>query len=152
MNVLNTLTKALCICVMGLTLQACAANIQKYGEIDKNNKTITVPAGSKGLKGEIKKALAEDGWSMSVYRGPDVTEGTMGGETKLESYNTYNTRYTLAMASNVYDVCLNFSPAVSYDISLIDNKTGTEIITMDGEGCENGIAQEFLQALNGQAQ
>ncbi len=129
-------------------LTGCASyNIQQYGDIDINHKTVTVPAGGSGLKGELKKLLRNDGWNLVVYRGPEVTEGSIGKKTKIKKYSTFNTRYSLSVASNQYDLCLNLQPAISYDISLIDNKTGSEILTLDGNGCENTVVDKFKQAL-----
>lgn len=131
-----------------MLLTACTTtNIQTYGVVDPSDKTITVPAGSKGLKGEIKQALTDAGWTLAVYgRGPSVIEDR---ENRLEQFDTYNTRYKLALVTRVYDYCFDFTPAVEYDISLIDNYTGTEVMTMEGTGCEDAVAQEFIKALNG---
>ena len=129
-----------------LLLTACTTtNLQHYTDIDHKDKTITVPAGAKGLKGDIKKALRDAGWTLAVYRGPSVIEGK---GSRLEQFDTYNTRYTLTMGSYVCDYCLDFTPAIEYDISLIDNKTGSEVITMDGRGCEDQVTQKFVRALN----
>lgn len=70
-------------------------NIKVYEKVDQTEKNVTVPAGAKGLKGELKKLLSDKGWKLFVYRGPFVTEGTVGAKTKLEKYNTFNTRYRL---------------------------------------------------------
>lgn len=145
----NPMLRITSLFLIAILLQACATNIQKYSEIDETEKTITVPTGSKGLKGDIKRLLAQDGWALSVYRGPDVTEGAAGDQVRLEHYDTFNTRYTLFVASSVYDYCMNFSPAISYDISLVDNSTGTEVMTMDGNGCESNVAQKFMDNLAG---
>ncbi|MCB9983723.1 MAG: hypothetical protein H6861_08665 [Rhodospirillales bacterium] len=139
----------LCFSILFL-LSACASNIQHYGQIDHNQKTVTVPAGAQGLKGDIKKALNAEGWKMVVYKGPSVMQGSLGENTRLEKFDTFNTRYTLVMDSNQFDYCLTFSPMIRYEISLIDNETGSEVITMDGQGCEDQVAKQFAQALKGQ--
>lgn len=131
-----------------IALTGCASyNVQKYGNIDSKSKTITVPAGGKGLKGELKKLLSNDDWDLVVYGGPEVTEGSVGEKTKIKKYDTFNTRYSLHVASNQYDWCLNLQPAISYDVSIIDNKNGTEILTIDGRGCEGTVVEKFSQAL-----
>ena len=124
----------------------CAShNVNVYGKIDVSNKTVTVPPGSKGLKGDIKKVLAQRGWKLVVYRGPSVTEGNLGKNTKIEQYDTFNSRYRLMVVSDVYDICLNFSPAITYDISFIDNESGSEIFTIDGRGCESDVVKAFIK-------
>jgi hypothetical protein len=77
-------------------------------------------------------------------------EGDLGSKTKLESYDTFNTRYRLRMASRQFDVCVyNFTPAYIYDISFIDNKTGSEVFTIEGKGCEGGVVDKFREAISG---
>jgi hypothetical protein len=131
-------------------LGACAThNVQRYGSIDNSEKTITVPPGSEGIKGKLKQVLANDGWQLVVYRGPSVTEGSIGEKTKIEQYATFNSRYRLVAASSQYDLCLNFTPAITYDISFIDNKSGSEVFTLSGRGCESGVVEQFVAALRG---
>jgi hypothetical protein len=139
--------KALVI-VIALFLSGCMYhNVQNYSFIDLSQKTVTVPSGAKGLKGELKKVLAEEGWQLSVDRGPSVVEGEFGSNTKLESYDTFNTRYRLYVYYHQYDICFNLDPAISYEISFIDNKTGSEVFTIEGNGCEGGAVDEFKNAL-----
>lgn len=141
----------LALMVTSLILGGCtSSNIQTYASIDQRAKTVTVPAGSGGLKGDLKKALSERGWKMSVYSGPEVLEGSSGKNMRLQRYDTFNTRYSLLVGSRQFDVCLNFSPAINYEISLIDNKSGSEVITMDGRDCQNAIVSKFMNALENQ--
>ena len=131
-----------------LSLSACATyNVRQFQLVDQTQKTITVPAGGHGLLGAIKDALRADGWKMSVDRGPIVTEGQIGTDTRLQQYDTFNTRYRLLVRGRQFDICLNLDPALVYDISLTDNLNGQEVLTMSGRGCEGTIAKEFLKNL-----
>ncbi len=131
-------------------LVGCASNnVQIYASVDQNSKTVTVPAGSKGLKGDLKKGLSDHGWKMSVYSGPEVVEGYQGKNTKLQRYDTFNTRYSLFVESRQYDYCFTGSPAVNYELSLIDNKSGSEVVTMDGRNCQDDVVKQFTDALKG---
>jgi len=134
---------------VAVSLTGCVSyNPQIYQPIDRAEKTITVPTGSAGLTGQLKRALADDGWKLSVRRGPRVTEGTVGEKTKVEQYDTFKTRYELRVSWNQFDVCIrDFSPAIYYDLSVIDNKTGEESVTMGGRGCESGVVEKFIEAL-----
>ncbi|HKW91397.1 MAG TPA: hypothetical protein VJX92_05820, partial [Methylomirabilota bacterium] len=99
--------------------------------------------------GAIKEALAHDGWKIRVYRGPEVTEGTLGEKTRLERGRTFTTRYALFLKWSQFDVCVpRFDPAYNYDISLVDNSTGSEVMTLSGRGCEHRIVDKFQEALN----
>lgn len=129
----------------------CASyNVQLYGSVDQTNKTVTVPAGSGGLKGELKKALYQGGWKLVIHRGPSVTEGELGKKTKIEQYDTFNTKYHLIVTSQQVGTCLNFGfpPSIFYDISFIDNDSGTEVFTIDGRGCESTVVKKFENILS----
>lgn len=123
-------------------------SIQSYAPIDATSKTITVPTGSYGLLGILKTTLSEHGWRLAVYRGPEVIQGSTGTSTQLEKYDTFHTRYTLVVSSSKFDVCLDFSPMVAYDISLVDNESGAEVLTMSGRDCEATVAKAFASKLD----
>jgi hypothetical protein len=133
-----------------LLVSGCmSARVRTFGAVDSSDKTITVPRGN-GLTGAIKETLAADGWKVTVYRGPEVTRGTMGEKTHLERGGTYTTRYTLFLRWDQFDTCVpRFDPAYNYDLSLVDNADGSEILTMGGRACEGGIVDKFRKALTG---
>jgi hypothetical protein len=133
-----------------ISLTGCMSHsLQTYGTIDESNKTVTVPAGSEGLKGKLKQVLANDGWRLVVDRGPDVTQGSVGAETRVEQFSTFKSRYRLMVASNHYDYCVSFTPAIAYDVSFVDNETGAEVFTLSGNGCERDVVEKFVSALQG---
>jgi hypothetical protein len=135
--------------LLTITLSACGATkIQQFGKVDHSDKSVTVPIGNSLLTGELKQRLHNDGWRMAVDRGPSVTQGRTGDSTRLESFDTFNTRYRLIVISSRYDYCLHFSPAITYDISLIDNKTGQEVIVQSGRDCLDWAADKFMERLN----
>ncbi len=138
---------ALCLLVSFAVVGCAKTNVQTYSAVDVSDKTITVPAGSKGLKGGLKSALSQNGWKLMVDGGPSITEGQIGASTKLKNYDTFNSRYRLLVASKRFDVCFNFSPAVRYEISFIDNQTGAEVFTLDGRDCESDIVEEFKKLI-----
>ena len=82
------MSKSIIICISALILlSACTgSNIQQYSSIDKSSKTITVPAGSKGLKGTLKGYLKNKGWKLAIYRGPDITEAKHITITNLQYF------------------------------------------------------------------
>jgi hypothetical protein len=143
--------KNLVLLVLLTVTAGCAShNVQVYSQIDRTDKTITVPAGAQGLKGKLKQALTADGWKMVVYGGPSVTEGETGAKTKLEQYDTFNSRYQLTVSSEQFDMCIKgLSPDIIYDISIIDTKTGAEVLTVNGKGCEPDAVKAFVRALHG---
>ena len=140
--------RLIALVILVVILAACATyDVQTYARIEQSSKTITVPAGSQGLTGKIKQALVNDGWKLSVYSGPTISEGAIGEKTRIEQYDTFNTRYRLLVTSRQFDVCLNFSAAIRYDISVVDNKSGSEVFTLSGSGCESTVVEKFMQSI-----
>jgi len=134
--------------ILCLFLSAClTVDKSVFKEVDYSEKTVTVPAGTFGLLKPIKKYLNESGWKTTVYRAPDVTEGTNDGEVNLKTYNTFHTRYNLLVNQTKFDLCLNFEPALHFDISLIDNKDGTEVFSLSGSSCWSAIEPEFKELM-----
>ncbi len=100
-----------------------------------------------GLAAELKDILRGQGWTLVVDQGPDVIEGQTSGSVKLKSYNTFNSRYRLLLRAVEFDTCLSFGPALRYNLSLIDNKTGQEVMVMGGSACQNQIKAKFAEFL-----
>jgi len=141
--------KALLIILATLLVGCTAHNVQLYSKVDHSNKTVTVPPGSRGLKGKLKQALTQEGWKLAVDRGPSVTEGRLGRDTRIKQYSTFNTRYRLITLYRQYDYCFDFTPAINYEISFIDNYSGSEVFTIDGSGCESAVVEKFKNTLKG---
>lgn len=144
--------KRMSLLAMLVALAGCASHdVRVYSSIDGTNKTVTVPPGGGALIGKLKQTLAHEGWKMVVYDGPTVMEGTMGSHTSLKEYDTFNTRYRLSVSEKQFDVCLKgFSPDIYYDISMVDTKTGAEVFTVSGKGCEPDAVNAFIKALHGE--
>lgn len=138
------------ILIAALLVSGClSSQVRTFDTVDRSDKTITVPPGG-GLTGAVKDTLAADGWKITVYRGPGVTQGTMGEKTNLEQGRKFTTRYTLFLKWNQFDTCVpRFDAAYDYDISLVDNSNGSEIMTLTGRDCEGRIMDKFRKALNG---
>lgn len=133
--------------LLSLVLASCVTNVQQYAPLDLSERSITVPPGGSGLTGEIKSRLSASGWRMFVDAGPTMTKGTVGSKVQLATSDTFNSRYRLALRWEQYDLCFNFQPMLRFDISVIDNKTGTEVMTMSGDDCQSTIADKFIAQL-----
>ena len=136
-------------------LVGCAhSNLQNYAAIDLSQKTVTVPPGGAGLTGKLKQILTEQGWRLSIYRGPSVVEGDLGSKTKLKSYDTFNARYRLYVRfAQSRDFCINNGQPcyIFFDVSFIDNETGSEVFTLEGSGCDclGEAVDKFREAISG---
>ena len=119
------------IMVVCTLITGCASiRVERPGEFDANFKTICIPPGYDMLKGDVKRALKADGWTIySISRGKDITSVT---EKKLETEWDPRARYRLLINYHQVDVDILFRPLYNFTISILDNKTGEEVIAVDG--------------------
>lgn len=128
-----------------LLLTGCPhTDVRVYEQVDRSDRSMTVPAGGSGLLGELKSALRQDGWRMAIDRGPTVARGS-GPDVRIA--DTFNTRYRLYVDWRRTDLCFSFDAEVDYDISVVDNQTGAEVLTLSGRDCEGAITTQFINAL-----
>ena len=132
-----------------LALASCTTDVRRQGQIDLSAKTMIVPPGSFGLLGEVKDALVADGWSLTVNRGSVVTEGRVGATTRLETSRNFSARYRLHVADRKADTCIT-SGFYHYEVSIIDNESGQEVITLSGTNCGQAVVSRLRAALRGQ--
>jgi len=85
---------------------AAAIEISTSGTVDPSNKTIALPAGEDDLLAALRKALSNDGWTVGT--------------------STTNTRYMLNVQTQVWTSDQKIS---SINLSIVDQKTGAEILT-----------------------
>ena len=142
--------RAVVIVIFAAGLVGCASsNIQMSATIDQGQKTISMPPGNSLLLGPLKQALRQSGWHVNVNGATVRTVGTVGQNTNLETGRVLPTRSRLALAQRQVDVCLTGNPAIVYDLSLIDNATGDEVLTMSGRDCTDIAARSFTEAIGG---
>lgn len=75
------------------------SRFQTPGTIDSSQKTITVPAGNYGIKGDVKKYLASSGWLIITAQ---------DGEDTASTTTPAKTRYRLVVETETHHDCMNF--------------------------------------------
>jgi hypothetical protein len=140
----NREMKFLPIALLPLLLCACmSADVRQYGKVDSTQKSITVPPGG-DLAADLKDILKQRGWTLVVDRGPDVVRGSGGESVDLKAYNTFKTRYRLLLSYRRFDTCIgHMDGAYHYNLSMIDNKSGEEVMVMGGNACASQIKDKF---------
>lgn len=134
--------------VVAFLASACAANVQRYSSLDPSEKTIMVPPGSIFMLGDIKAELVSAGWKTYVDTGPVVTQGVANDQkVDLATSQTFRARYRLHISAQQVDFCFTLDPLVVYDISIVDNKTGAEVVTMNGRDCSKQVAKKLMVEL-----
>jgi hypothetical protein len=136
------------VALIGLAaLAACThSNVRRLEPIDQSSRSITVPAGTSGALGGIKDHLQGAGWTVVVDLGArTVTRRTLSADA-AQSGGFQRTRYRLYLRQSQFSTCLN-GPALSYDLSIVDNSSGTEVLTMAGRECGPDIVSKFAAAI-----
>lgn len=146
------LTKMFLSILSCLILLSCAEkHIMVSAKIDQRDKTIQVPPGSRGLTGGIKNALRKNSWELLIYgRGPTISE-LNNTEKHIKHYDTFNARYRLILSfsRDVGPTCkYALDSWTNYEISIIDNKSGKEILSMSGRDNCGTIVDNFIKALD----
>lgn len=134
------------LALVAITLCGCSSvRVDKLAPIDQSNRSMTVPVGGSGLTGLIKRELAKDGWRLAASQGPAVTEVA---PTRRQTYDTFNTRYKLTIYEDHYDWRIpDFDPMYIHDLSVIDTRTGNEVLLVSGRHAGKVIAKRFVEAL-----
>lgn len=140
--------------IMLALISGCAfkgsADVSNYGNIDAQNKTITVYTGNKDLNGEVKRELMKNGWTLKVSTDEESIEGSVGNKVSLRKYS-YKTRYTMDLQYHKGDALQHWNgdiePIFFYELSIFDNKTGDEVIGINGKDTQKNAAQSIVNAV-----
>lgn len=125
-------------------------NLRVYKPLIKNERSITVPPGGHALTGAIKDLLKKNNWTLYVDSENIMHEGEADKTVKITSKETFKTRYRLMVTSSVYDVCIpsiSYNPAISYDLSIVDNIEGDEVMSLSGRGCQSHVIDKVEEWL-----
>jgi len=145
-------------------LSGCAFNVSKYGQIDPREKSITLPRGGDNVTRLIKEAVTQDGWSIYTWTDAVRTTGTAGHHVDLRSSEYAQARYSLKILSvsesdmgtkvgltlATFGLCfpILFSPSIgNLNISVADNKTGQEVLTITGSGYSDDLKKALIKGL-----
>ena len=103
--------------------------VLKTGMINKTEKTITVPSVGAGIF-EIKNALIQNGWKTKVDNATLEEKGTKSESINTNTKTSFDTAYRLYMTSTQSPN--NNLGIITFSLSVVDNKTNEEILTMAG--------------------
>ncbi len=146
MKIKPTLLAALSV----IFLQGCMSGSNEvYFDGPAEDKSIMVPPGIRGISGAIKRTFKSSGWVTYVTGKSVVSTGTVGKYTNVTTGAKYPARYSAFTAQQQFDWCIGGGPALHYDISIVDNKTGQEVAVFSGSNCEKAIEKELKATLAG---
>ncbi|RAU20987.1 hypothetical protein CU669_15490 [Paramagnetospirillum kuznetsovii] len=127
--------KKLTVLAVALVLTACAnGKVSSYGKIDHAEMTAIVPPGHYGIIGALKEALIKEGWKVIVSAGDEKFIGKVIPEIDITRTRERSSRYTFTVEQHVWNVCAAGENAVEYDITIVDNRSGSEVASITGRG------------------
>lgn len=138
-----------------LFLSNCTSlNHEVYQEVDVTEKSIFIDPGMKGLKGKLKNKLRQSGWAVISTEGDQLSLKKKPATWRHRQ--EHKTRYILQVASIYRGGCpantdgfeKKGTEKYSFDLTVIDTKSGGEVFSMNGEHCSFDIAKKFLRLLN----
>ncbi|CCG40120.1 hypothetical protein [Magnetospirillum molischianum] len=135
-----------------LILAGCAFHeVHPLSAIDRSDKIALVPPGSFGVIGEMKAALARNGWTLIVSTGDQKVTGKIAPDIDVKIGNERSPRYTFLVEQHTWNPCLIGANALRYEISIIDTRTGGEVHRIKGRGdCWFGRNDaEIAEAIDG---
>ena len=129
--------------------------VDRIGTFDFSEKTICVPPGYGLALGPVKRSLKANGWKIfSIAKGKDVTVKDGGSaahngneQVRIETEWDARARYRMLFWSAQVDVDLMFNPMYNFELSILDNRTGEEILCINGTRC---TADEIVNELRNQ--
>ena len=137
--------KLLGIVVLGLLLSGCVPTTSEFdSEVKTDKKVIGMPATNKYVAKGLKKLFRENGWKIVVVdMGTVKTTGISTDTVNLEAEYKSKTSYVVSLSQSRTDWCSFKNDMVSFDLTIIDSKTGEETFVADGEDCEKTIIKDL---------
>ncbi len=117
------------VILMGLIITGCAGNYKSFalGDIDKDNKTITINAIDREIF-DIKSALVENGWRIKIGNQETRKTGRLDKNIDIRTRNTFDTKYRMYISMSYWPrIDL---PIASYNITIVENDTNFEILSI----------------------
>jgi hypothetical protein len=116
---------------------------------DPAAKTALVPAGGDGVLASLKYALASGGWKLRIADGELKVAASQSGDADANAAAEGQARYTIAVDQKVYPVCApGQTSMLGYEITVTDNKTGTEIAEFKGQGSQNEMRDKMVSLVS----
>jgi len=147
---MKILPKICFVVLMGLFLTGCSGTYKSLslGNIDKNNKTITIDSIDKEIF-DIKVALVRSGWKIKIdnqeihQKGTNLVrsewkikidnqgihqKGTSDKNFDVRTRRTFDTKYRMYMSMSYWPRVDR--PIASYNITIVENETNFEILSL----------------------
>ena len=103
-----------------------------------------MPATNKYIAKGLKKLFRENGWKVVVVdMGSVKTTGTSTDTVNLDAEYKSKTNYVVSLSQNWRDWCGFKNDMISFDLTIINSKTGEETFVAEGEDCQKTIIKDL---------
>ena len=146
----NLITKLLGIILVSFILSACTPTTSEYyTTVETDEKVIGMPASNKYVSKGLKKLFRDNGWKVLVLdTGSIKTTGESGETVNIDSEYKSKTRYFVSLSQNWSDWCGPKNDMVSFDLTIIDSKSGEEAFVATGDDCMKTIISDLEEQLS----
>ena len=141
--------KFLGIIILFLILTGCAPTTSEfYSELNIDNKVISMPKSQRYVSKGLKKLFRSKGWKVIVLKsGSTVTTGEISDKVDIDSEFKSKASYEVSLRQNFSDICGWKNDKVSFDLSIINTKSGEEVFVATGDDCLKNIMRDLESQL-----
>lgn len=141
-NPSSSMKTTLSVGIAVFSLSSCTQYVSEmYGHFDARNKTMSVPPGMDGPKSQIKAALRKHGWKLYAS-GMGTTMEQQGSSRLL--YADTSAKYKMLLEYNMTQNDLILGKEYYYNLSIIENRSGQEVMTAQGARTNAHVFAEHL--------
>ena len=126
-------------------LSACVPTSSEfYTNVKSENKTIGMPSSNKYLAKDLKNLFRSNGWKVVVIdTGSVKTTGSSTDKVDLNAQYRSQASYIVSLSQRWRDWCVIGSDLISFDLTIIDTKTGEETFVAQGKDCTKTIIKDL---------
>ena len=134
----------LSVLALALLPSCITSEVETISPVDMNDRTIAVGQGGGTVAMALKKELRAAGWRVISIPGITVNPG---GGRMFTGEAGHPARYTMEVDAHAYDRDLGMRVVYRAAVSVVDVRTGEEVVTFSGSGNEDVITGKVMGAL-----
>ena len=142
---LSLMKKILGIILFCFLLASCVPTTSEfYSDVSFENKVIGMPSSNRYLAKDLKKLFRKNGWKVVVVdTGTVKTTGSSTDLVNLEAEYKPKTSYVVSLSQTLVDWCMIGNSKISFDLTIINSKTGEETFVAEGNDCTKTIIKDL---------
>jgi hypothetical protein len=142
----------LCLAAFAVLLFSCSPHYHSerfaYLTPPPDGKNIVLRGDASDFAALLEAALRAKGWNTLESEKPDPGTGSTIQEGSGSLSETIEVPYTLEVTSTSQGKCLSWDDFVEYQIQVIDNRTGKQLFSMEGQQCDSEAVHRFMSLMD----